>query len=188
VWDAIREKGEAHIRTFAKGFPAKSLDRPGAALRLLYEQWTALLRDFDKVFLQPRVFFDWTALKNSMFMSVFLKARSPEAMVEAARRVSERGIYTSLKPGLQQENTCFLACFLPNDQLMGVLDIVREFHAGPQAPSVSVQDVAATERLFQASYCRVDWRLFDPASLSWRFDGEQYVEALQVLERGQGNA
>jgi len=188
VWEAIREKGEAHIRTFAKGFLAKSLDRPGAALRLLYEQWTAVLQDFDKVFLQPRVFFDWTALKNSMFVGVFLKAKSPEAMVEAAKRVSERGIYTSLKPGLQQEHTCFLACFLPNDQLMGVLDIVREFHAGPHPPVVSVQDVAATERLFQPSYCRVDWRLFDPASLSWRFDGERYIEALKALHRRQENA
>ena len=38
-----------------------------------------------------------------------------------------------------------------------------------------MREVAATERLFQPSYCRVDWRRFDPATLSWRFDGEAYV-------------
>ena len=181
VWEAIREKGEAHIRSFAKGFLARSLDRPGAALRLLYDQWAAVLEDFESVFLQPRVFFDWTALKGSTFIGVHLAAKGTDAMIEAARKISERGIYTSLKPGLEKEGTCFIASFIPNDQLMGVLDIVREFHGGPKAPSVSIQDVGATERLFQPAYCRVDWRLFDPATLSWRFDGEAYVERLKGL-------
>jgi len=62
-----------------------------------------------------------------------------------------------------------------------VLAVVREFHGGDEAPFVAVQDVAATERLFLPSYCRVDWRLFDPATLSWRFDSQAYLERLKDL-------
>jgi len=46
---------------------------------------------------------------------------------------------------------------------------------------VSVQDEKATFDLFQKAFCRVDWRLFDPATVSWRFDGERYVGALNAL-------
>ena len=181
VWDAIREKGEGPIRAYGKGFLSKTLDRPGAALRLLQEQWHSLLEDFDAVFLQPRIFFDWTPLKNSLFVSVKLRTRSADKMVTCAARASEHAIYTSLKPGLRDSDPCLLSCFLPSDQLLPVLAVVREFHSGDEAPFVAVQDVAATERLFQASYCRVDWRLFDPATLSWRFDSQAYLERLKDL-------
>ena len=47
----------------------------------------------------------------------------------------------------------------------------------------ALQDREATVALFQPSYCRVDWRLFDPETLSWRFDGERYVEVLKGLRK-----
>ena len=50
-----------------------------------------------------------------------------------------------------------------------------------ELPVVSVQDEKATFDLFQKAFCRVDWRLFDPATVSWRFDGERYVGALNAL-------
>jgi len=184
VWDAIREKGEGAIRAYAKGFLSKSLDRPGAALRLLQGQWHALLEDFDALFLQPRIFFDWTPLRNSLFVSVKLQTRSADKMVTCAARASEHSIYTSLKPGFRDSDPCLLSCFLPSDQMLPVLAVVREFHSGDGPPFVAVQDVPATESLFQPSYCRVDWRRFDPATLSWRFEGEAYMERLKGLRAG----
>jgi GTP cyclohydrolase II len=61
------------------------------------------------------------------------------------------------------------------------MQIVREHHRDREAPLVSVQDEKATFELFQEAFCRVDWRLFDPATASWRFDGDGYVERLKGL-------
>jgi len=33
--------------------------------------------------------------------------------------------------------------------------------------------------LFQPEFCRVDWRSFDPESLTWRFAGDRYLEVLK---------
>jgi len=42
-------------------------------------------------------------------------------------------------------------------------------------------DEGATFELLQRAFCRVDWRLFDPATLSWRFDNDGYQDALKGL-------
>ena len=49
----------------------------------------------------------------------------------------------------------------------------------------AVQDQKCTFELFQKAFCRVDWRLFDPATLTWRFDGEDYVEKLKKAKSVQ---
>ena len=36
--------------------------------------------------------------------------------------------------------------------------------------------------LFQPAYCKVDWRPFDLATLSWRFHGDEYVERLKGMK------
>jgi len=35
--------------------------------------------------------------------------------------------------------------------------------------------------MFSPRFCKVDWRLFDPATLSWRFHGGAYEEQLRRL-------
>ena len=39
---------------------------------------------------------------------------------------------------------------------------------------------AATIDLFQPTFCKVDWRLFDPTTLTWEFEGERYLEVLKA--------
>jgi len=58
--------------------------------------------------------------------------------------------------------------------------------SGSSKPFVAVHHIPATERPLQHSYCHVGGRLFDPATLSWRFDGEAYVERLQGLRAAAG--
>jgi len=187
VWQAIREKGEAPIRAYGPAL-ARTVDRPGAALRLVQEQWTAILHNFNEVFVQPRVFFDWTRLRNAMFLSFVLKPGSVEGMIEAAIRASEKAIYTSFKPGAGHEPRCMITCLAPNNQLVPLLEVVRGHHRGRDPPLVSVQDEKATFELFQKAFCRVDWRLFDPVSASWRFDGDGYVERLKGLRPSSDEA
>jgi len=181
VWEAIRETPEERIREFAKGATPHVLGRPGAALRLLQQQWAALVSDFDEVFLQPRVLFDWTAVKNSVWASVTLHTGTLERMIEAAVRASQISIITHLKPGIEFEDRCHILCWLPADQLLALHKVVREYHRGHDPPVVALQDKAATVDLFHPSYCKVDWRLFDAATLTWRFDGDAYVERLKGL-------
>jgi hypothetical protein len=66
--------------------------------------------------------------------------------------------------------------------MLELLRIVSIFHRGREPPTVSLQDRKATLALFQPSYCRLDWRLFDPVDLSWHFEDEQYMEQLKTLK------
>lgn len=181
VWQAIRASGESRIRAYVKGGHGRALERPGAALRFLQQQWTDLIRDFDDVFLQPRLSFDWTSLGNSSWVSVVLRLGSVDKMVEAATRVSQRSLITHLKPGLDFDNRCHILAFTPNDQLLPILQIVRSYAQDREPPVVAMMDRHATVELFRPSFCKVDWRLFDPSDLSWRFDAERYLERLKGL-------
>ncbi len=175
IWQAIRAAGEGRIREYGKGILARALERPGAALRLLQQQWADLLRNFDEVFLQPRVMFDWTALRNTTWVSIIMRPGSVDKMVEAAGRASQRSITTHLKPGMEFEGRCHLLCFMPSDQLLPILQLVREYHRDREPPAIAIQDRQATLDLFQPTFCKLDWRLFDPSTLSWDFDGDRYV-------------
>ena len=188
VWRAIRSKGEESMRQYAKGKFARSLERPGAALRLVQQQWAGLLKNFDEVFLQPRVMFDWTVVRNSMWVSAVIKPASVDKMVEAALRASQRSILAQLRPGVEFDERCHLLCWAPNDQLLPILQIVRQYHHGRDPPFVAVQDKQATLDLFQPSYCKLDWRLFDPNTLSWQFDESRYIERLKGLSVSQDEA
>jgi len=48
---------------------------------------------------------------------------------------------------------------------------------------VALQDQRATFELFERAYCKVDWRLFDPDTLTWRFSGDEYIERLKTSPR-----
>lgn len=181
MWRAIREKGEDRIVQYGKGFLTKAVEKPGAALRLLQGQWSELLRNFDEVFLQPRVYLDWTSLRNAMFVSIVLAPGSTDRLVEAAMRASERSLITAVKPGVEFEERCHINCFAPNDQLLPLLEIVREYHRGLEPASVAIQDHKAQRELFRPSFCKLDWRLFDPAALEWAFDADAYAEKLKGL-------
>jgi len=180
VWDAIREKGWGAIRAYGKPL-ASRFDRRGSALRLLQLHWSALLRDFDAVFLQPRVGFDWTSLRSAMFVSFVFDPGSVDRLVEAVRRASERSIDTAVRAGVGAGTRCHLSCFAPSDQFPALLEAIRESHQGPEPPQVAVEHREATLDLFRPAFCRLDWRLFDPGSLSWRFDALTYLERLKSL-------
>ncbi len=183
VWGEIRAKGEKRILAYGHRDLAKAARKPGAAIQFLQGQWRDLLHHFDEVFLQPRVAFDWTSLKKAMFVSVVLHAGSVEDMVKAAVRVSEHAIDTAFRPGLEADGRCHISAFIPSDELMAVLQLARDSHRGLEPPFVAVQDKGATLALFQPSYCKLDWRLFDPSTLSWGFDGDAYVERMKVLPK-----
>ncbi len=184
LWRAIRSKGERHLHPYARGKYAKALKKRGSALRLLQRQWRELMRDFDGTFLQPRVFFAWPSVRHSLFVSLMLNAGSTENMIQAAVRASERSIVTSLRPEVEPGSWCHISCFLPSDELLPLLHVVREYHRGPEAPAVAIQDREATLALFQPSFCKVDWRLFDPEDLEWTFHTERYMEALKEIGKG----
>ena len=181
VWQAIRSKGEERIRAYGRGILPRGSEKPGAALRLLQEEWAEILRNFDEIFLQPRVFLDWSSLRNTMFVSMVLKPGSVDRLLEVAMRASERSISTAVKAGVEFEDRSHINCFLPNDQLIPILDLVREFHRGLEPASVAIQDKRIQEELFQPNYCKLDWRLFDPATRSWNFDADRYVEQLKAI-------
>jgi hypothetical protein len=181
VWQAIREKGEEAIRHYAKGPFARIFERPGAALRLLQQQWSGLLDNFEEVFLQPRVLFLWTAVRNAMWVSAMFRPKSIDTMVEAATRLSQRSILVQLRPGVEFDERCHVLCWAPNDQLPSILHTVRQYHEGHDPPFFAVMDQQATIDLFQPSFCKLDWRLFDPNTLSWQFDESRYIERLKGL-------
>lgn len=181
VWQEIRAKGETSIRQFARGRYARAFERPGKALRLLQVQWTALLEHYDDVFLQPRVFFDYTAVKNAVWLSVMLKPGSREKLIEAAVRVSRRSIVTHIRPGVEFEDRSRILCFAPSDQLLPILKELRAYHQGGEPPFAALADMQATLGMFQPAYCKLDWRLFDPQTLSWRFDSGAFIERLKML-------
>lgn len=90
-------------------------------------------------------------------------------------------VYVAVRPALEAEGLCHLSCFTPTDQLLPLLDLVRECHRGLEPPFIAIQDPKATFEWFQPSYCRLDWRLFDPNELTWRFDADVYMERLKEL-------
>ncbi len=185
LWQAIRSRGERHLLPYARGKYAKALKKYGSALRLLQRHWRELMRDFDRTFLQPRVFFAWPSVRRSLFVSLMLNAGSTDKMIQAAVRASERSIVTSLRPEVEPGGWCHISCFLPSDELLPVLHVVRDHHRGSEAPLVAIQDKRATLALFQPSFCKVDWRLFDPADLEWTFHTERYLEALKGTPAGR---
>ncbi len=182
VWEAIEKRGLARVLAHEKGLGARDLRKPGAALHLLQEQWAELMRHFEDVFVQPRVFFDWPSLRNSNFLTVMMRAASPQSMLEAVTRISERSIYTSLKPSVELDGQCHLNCFLPSDQMASVARIIGEYHKDDTPPLVTIQDRAATLELFQPSFCKLDWSLFEPTKLSWIFRGDDYAKRLKTLK------
>jgi hypothetical protein len=143
------------------------------------------LQHFEEVFVQPRVFFDWTGLKNTTFLSVVMQAPSSQEMLDAVFRMSERSIVTALKPSIELDGRCHLSCFLPSDQIAAVVRIVGESHSGPTPPLIAIQDRAATLQLFQPNFCKLNWSCFEPSSLAWTFDGPDYMERLKSLKPRQ---
>jgi len=39
------------------------------------------------------------------------------------------------------------------------------------ATAIALQDREATVKLFQPTFWKVDWRLFNPTTLTWEFEG-----------------
>ena len=181
VWGAIRGRGPDHIRAFAKGNHARALSRQGSALRLLQQQWARLLKDFNHVFLQPRIALYWGSLRHLMLASLIFDAGSPDRMVEAARIASERSIWTALRPGLPPDTRCYLSCFAPENQLLPLVEVVHEYHRGDRPPIVAIQDVKRMMNLFQTPFCKVDWTMFDPTELRWTFPIEEYMDRFQGI-------
>ena len=181
VWEAIQAQGAEYVGKHAKGTTARALQRPGAALRLLQEQWQRLVDDFEAHFLQPRVLFAWPRLQNSMFLSFLARTSSLDGMVDLAARASENALVTAVRPGLGPEGWCHVSCFMPTDQQLAVLREVNAHHHDRAPPTIAIQDRQATVEMFQPSFCKVDWRLFDPGELSWRFEGSKFLEQLKGL-------
>ena len=182
VWQAIGRKGMSRLLAYTKSLRARDIRKPGAALHILQQQWDNLMRHFEEVFIQPRVLFDWPSLRNSAFLTVMMRASSSDAMLEGVLRMSERSITTALKPSIELDGRCHVSCFLPSDQLAAVARMVGEYHSGNAPPLVTVQDRNATLELFQPSFCKLDWNLFDPSKLSWHFHGDDYLERLKTLK------
>lgn len=182
VWQAIGQRDLSQAWKYAKGLRPRDPRKPGAALHLLQDQWEHLMQNFEEVFIQPRVFFNWPILKNSTFLSAMMRAPSSKAMVEAVVRMSERSIVTGLKPSVELDGACHVSCFLPSDQLAHVARIIGGCHSSNTPPIIAVQDRAATLELFQPSFCKLDWNYFDPSSLSWTFDGQKYQERVKRLK------
>lgn len=182
VWEAIGQKDLSSVWKYVKGLRTRDFRRPGAALHILQNQWDNLLQHFDEVFIQPRVFFDWPALKNSAFFTVMMQASSAQTMIDATNQMSEHAIVTALKPSIELDGSFHISCFLPSDQLAPIARIAGEYHAGRTPPTFAIQDRAKTLELFQPQYCKLDWSCFEPSSLSWTFDGEKYLELLKTFK------
>jgi len=182
VWQAVGQKKVNEVWRYAKGHRPRDFRRPGVALHFLQNQWNHLMQNFEEVFIQPRVFFDWPSLKNSTFLSVMMHVASSRAMLEAVLRLSERSIVTALKAGIKLDGTCHVSCFLASDQVAHVARIIGECHSGNTPLQIAIQDRAATLELFQPNFCKLDWGRFDPSTLSWTFDGHRHLEQLEKLK------
>jgi len=134
------------------------------------------------VFLQPRVLFDWTGVQNALWVSLVLRTGSVDKMVEAAMRASHQSILVHLKPGVEFEDRCHILAWMPSDQLLSVLRVVQEYHRDRAPPIVAVQDKQATIDLFRPTFCKLDWRLFDPREVAWRFEGDRYLERVKAIK------
>ena len=179
VWRLIRARGEADIRRFVRGRSARALESPGSALRLVQQRWRWLQTDFEKAFLQPRLDYGDDYLRNALVISFAFEPGSTEATIEAALELSNRAISTVLRPGSRRERTCHILSLIPGNQLVPILALAREYNGGKEPPRVSVRDTQVTDDLFDPAYCKVDWRLFDPSDLSWRFHIEDYLNVLE---------
>ena len=140
------------------------------------------MQHFGEAFVQPRISVDWPSLRNLTFLTVMMRASSSQTMLEGVLRMSERSIVTALGPSVELDGRCYVSCFLPSDQLAPVLRIVGEYHSEATPPLTAIQDRNATLELFQPNFCKLDWSLFDPSSLSWTFRGDDYVKRLRTLK------
>jgi len=183
VWNEIRAKGEKRIHAYGHRDLAKAARQPGAAIQFLQKQWRDLLRHYDEVFLQPRVYFDWTSLRKTMFVSALLQASSVDEMIDVAIRTSEHAIDTAFRPGVEPDLRYHISAFMPADEFLSVLTIFRERHRGLGPPVIAVDDREATLKFFRPSYCKLDWRLFDPVEQAWRFETEAYRQQLEALAK-----
>src|SRR3989454_2705357 len=169
VWQAIGEKDLSSVWRYAKGLRARDLRKPGGALHVLQAEWDNLLQNFEEVFVQPRVFFDWTGLKNTTFLSVVMQAPSSQEMLDAVFRMSERSMVTALKPSIELNGRCHLSCFLPSDQIAAVVRIVGEAHPGTTPPLIAIQDPAGTPPIFPPSFFQLNWSWFLTSCLALTF-------------------
>jgi len=185
VWQAISAKGEAQISKYAKGRLSKAFRKPGTALKVLQEQWQGMLDSFDEVFLQPVVFLPPQLVRNSQVFCFATDAGSIEGAIDMAVRISENALMTALMPVVAKGGDCRIWCSAPGERLPAILRIVREYHTGPEPPVLGITDIKATRQLAQPSFCGFDWRSFEPESLSWRFDGDAYIERLKKCSEGR---
>ncbi len=182
VWQSIRAKGEEELAIYVKGAMKKSLKKSGAVLRLLQKNWRELMREFDHIFLQPVVFVPPGLIGNCPLISFRVRCGSVERMLEMTMRVSEKSVMTALMPDVVQEGKCRVWCNLPSEQLPTILRLMREYNRKSEPPVFGIIDVRATRELAQPEFCGFDWRSFDPEGLSWRFEGEEYVERLKGIK------
>jgi hypothetical protein len=188
VWNEIRAKGEKRILAYGHRDLAKAARKPGAAIHFLQTQWRDLLRHYDEVFLQPRVYFDWTSVRKTMFLSALLRASSIDEMIDVAIHTSEHAIDVAIRPGVEPDLRYHISAFMPADEFPSVLTIFRERNRGLEPPFVAVDDRDATLKLFQPSYCKLDWRLFDPVGVTWQFEADAYREQLETLAKMETKA
>jgi hypothetical protein len=186
VWQAIRAKGEVQILSFGKGKYLKALKKPGAALRILQQQWQGMLDNFEDAFIQPVVFLPPYLIRNSQVFSFTTKTGSLDDAIDMTMRISRNALLTAMMPVVAKDGDCRVWCSAPGERLPSILRIVQEYRTAPEQPVLGITDIEATRQLAQPDFCKFDWRSFEPESLSWRFDGDAYIERLKdcVRERG----
>jgi hypothetical protein len=182
VWQSIRAKGEDEIADYVQGALKKSVKKSGAVLRFMQQQWQTLIQKFDETFLQPVVFFPPGLIRNSTAVSFMVNSGSMERMKKMAMQASKRAVMTVLMPDVGIEGKCRIWCNIPSQHMLSILRLMREYHRGKEDPVFGIIDVEATRKLAQPEFCGFDWRSFDPNELSWRFEGEKYVERLKGIE------
>ena len=116
-----------------------------------------------------------------MFLNFMVRAGSTDDALKLAIEASRRSIVTAFKPGLDVDGECHVSCFLPSDQFLPVVRLVNEYHKGRTPPVIAVQDREATVSLGRVSFCKLDWRLFDPTSLTWRFPGQEQIDRMKAM-------
>ena len=181
VWLHLQAKGASQLQTFRKGLPSKALRKRGSTLRVLQQQWTLLLQRFHEFFLQPVVFVPPRLFRNCALLSFLVQTGSTDRLVELARRVSENSVMSSVTPEVGWGGKARLWCTTPVDRLPAVVRLARDYQSAADPPALSVVDVEATSLLAEPSFCRFDWNLFDPGTLTWRFDAPAYLERLKEL-------
>src|SRR3990172_2007284 len=154
VWQGIGAKGEGHILKYARGGLGKTLRKPGAALRLLQQQWQDLLAHFDDVFLQPVIYFPPGFLRNCPLISFTVNAGSAERIAELAVRVGRRSVLAAVMPEAGPGSRCRIWCNPPSGQLPVLLRFMKEYHRGSGSPVFGLVDIEATRRLAQPPLCR----------------------------------